>query len=188
MDRYFLHERILANNVIIGLLIKMLPQWQSKQDPGGELQFVVMLAMLDTEIFCKYFDPRWLFKVPGNFPIELFYISNPILLLYNNNISIAKFVNTPNKPNNNINIFYTYNMQLDRWYNIYLTIKISIYYLRLIISQPKFMDDIKTLIFTLYINLYLCYFSYSNNNYASLQIKIKLFKCVQNSLLHYQDH
>ena len=71
------HERTLATDVIMGLLMEILPKRQ-KGSEYGELKIVVMSATLDAEKFQSYFNDAPLMKVPGRtFPVEIFYTAKP---------------------------------------------------------------------------------------------------------------
>lgn len=74
------HERTLATDVLMGLLMEVLPKrnGQSAGEGGGdvldELKVVVMSATLDAQKFQDYFGGAPLLKVPGRtFPVEVFY-------------------------------------------------------------------------------------------------------------------
>ena len=71
------HERTLATDVIMGLLMEVLPK-RTKECEAGELKVVVMSATLDAEKFQEYFNNAPLLKVPGRtFPVETFYTAKP---------------------------------------------------------------------------------------------------------------
>lgn len=71
------HERTLATDVIMGLLMEVIPK-RKKGSKHGELKVVVMSATLDAEKFQEYFDNAPLLKVPGRtFPVEVFYTAKP---------------------------------------------------------------------------------------------------------------
>jgi len=71
------HERTLATDVLMGLLMEVLPK-RTKQSKHGELKVVVMSATLDAEKFQEYFNNAPLLKVPGRtFPVEVFYTAEP---------------------------------------------------------------------------------------------------------------
>eukprot|EP00979_Chaetoceros_neogracilis_P008534 scaffold1897_cov236-Chaetoceros_neogracile.AAC.14 len=71
------HERTLATDVIMGLLMAVLPK-RSKDSEYGELKVVVMSATLDAKKFQEYFNNAPLMKVPGRtFPVETFYAAKP---------------------------------------------------------------------------------------------------------------
>ena len=71
------HERTLATDVIMGLLMEILPK-RTKESPNGELKVVVMSATLDAAKFQEYFHGAPLMKVPGRtFPVEVFYTAKP---------------------------------------------------------------------------------------------------------------
>lgn len=71
------HERTLATDVIMGLLMEVLPK-RTKGSAHGELKIVVMSATLDAEKFQSYFNDAPLMKVPGRtFPVEIFYTAKP---------------------------------------------------------------------------------------------------------------
>jgi pre-mRNA-splicing factor ATP-dependent RNA helicase DHX15/PRP43 len=71
------HERTLATDVIMGLLMEVLPK-RTKDSEYGELNVVVMSATLDAEKFQEYFNNAPLMKVPGRtFPVEVFYTAQP---------------------------------------------------------------------------------------------------------------
>mmetsp|Transcript_17810 Transcript_17810/g.20587 ORF Transcript_17810/g.20587 Transcript_17810/m.20587 type:complete len:689 (-) Transcript_17810:3-2069(-) len=71
------HERTLATDVIMGLLMEVLPK-RTKDSEYGELKVVVMSATLDAQKFQSYFNDAPLMKVPGRtFPVEIFYTAKP---------------------------------------------------------------------------------------------------------------
>ena len=71
------HERTLATDVLMGLLMEILPK-RSKDSEAGELKVVVMSATLDAKKFQQYFNNAPLLKVPGRtFPVEIFYTAKP---------------------------------------------------------------------------------------------------------------
>ena len=71
------HERTLATDVLMGLLMEVLPK-RKKGSKHGELKVVVMSATLDAEKFQEYFGGAPLMKVPGRtFPVEVFYTAEP---------------------------------------------------------------------------------------------------------------
>lgn len=71
------HERTLATDVLMGLLMEVLPKRQ-KGSKFGELKVVVMSATLDAKKFQEYFHGAPLLKVPGRtFPVEVFYTAEP---------------------------------------------------------------------------------------------------------------
>ncbi len=71
------HERTLATDVLMGLLMEVLPK-RTKSSEAGELKIVVMSATLDAEKFQEYFGNAPLMKVPGRtFPVEIFYTAKP---------------------------------------------------------------------------------------------------------------
>lgn len=71
------HERTLATDVIMGLLMEVLPK-RKKGSKHGELKVVIMSATLDAEKFQEYFHNAPLLKVPGRtFPVEVFYTAKP---------------------------------------------------------------------------------------------------------------
>jgi len=71
------HERTLATDVIMGLLMEILPK-RTKDSAEGELKVVVMSATLDAAKFQEYFHGAPLMKVPGRtFPVEVFYTAKP---------------------------------------------------------------------------------------------------------------
>ena len=71
------HERTLATDVIMGLLMEVLPK-RKKGSEYGELKVVVMSATLDAQKFQEYFHNAPLMKVPGRtFPVEIFYTAKP---------------------------------------------------------------------------------------------------------------
>mmetsp|Transcript_12823 Transcript_12823/g.27653 ORF Transcript_12823/g.27653 Transcript_12823/m.27653 type:complete len:720 (+) Transcript_12823:96-2255(+) len=71
------HERTLATDVLMGLLMEVLPK-RRKGSKHGELKVVVMSATLDAEKFQSYFNNAPLLKVPGRtFPVEVFYTAEP---------------------------------------------------------------------------------------------------------------
>jgi pre-mRNA-splicing factor ATP-dependent RNA helicase DHX15/PRP43 len=72
------HERTLATDVLMGLLMEVLPKRQGKNNKHGQLKIVVMSATLDAEKFQAYFHNAPLLKVPGRtFPVEIFYTAKP---------------------------------------------------------------------------------------------------------------
>lgn len=71
------HERTLATDVLMGLLMEVLPK-RTKGSKYGELKVVVMSATLDAQKFQDYFNGAPLLKVPGRtFPVEVFYTADP---------------------------------------------------------------------------------------------------------------
>ena len=71
------HERTLATDVLMGLLMEVLPK-RNKESECGELKVVVMSATLDAAKFQEYFGNAPLMKVPGRtFPVETFYVAQP---------------------------------------------------------------------------------------------------------------
>lgn len=71
------HERTLATDVLMGLLMEVLPQ-RVRGSRYGELKVVVMSATLDADKFRNYFNGAPLLKVPGRtFPVEVFYTAEP---------------------------------------------------------------------------------------------------------------
>lgn len=71
------HERTLATDVLMGLLMEVLPK-RTKGSKHGELKVVVMSATLDAKKFQEYFGGAPLMKVPGRtFPVEVFYTAEP---------------------------------------------------------------------------------------------------------------
>ena len=71
------HERTLATDVIMGLLMEVLPK-RKKGCKEGELKVVVMSATLDAKKFQEYFNDAPLLKVPGRtFPVDIFYTAKP---------------------------------------------------------------------------------------------------------------
>lgn len=71
------HERTLATDVLMGLLMEVLPK-RTKDSEAGELKIVVMSATLDAEKFQEYFGNAPIMKVPGRtFPVEVFYAAKP---------------------------------------------------------------------------------------------------------------
>ena len=71
------HERTLATDVLMGLLMEVLPK-RKKGSKYGELKVVVMSATLDAQKFQDYFHGAPLLKVPGRtFPVEVFYTAEP---------------------------------------------------------------------------------------------------------------
>ena len=72
------HERTLATDVLMGLLMEVLPKRKRGNSKFGELKVVVMSATLDAEKFQSYFHGAPLLKVPGRtFPVEVFYTAEP---------------------------------------------------------------------------------------------------------------
>lgn len=72
------HERTLATDVLMGLLMEVLPKRQKNNSKHGQLKIVVMSATLDAEKFQAYFHNAPLLKVPGRtFPVEIFYTAKP---------------------------------------------------------------------------------------------------------------
>ncbi|VEU36988.1 unnamed protein product [Pseudo-nitzschia multistriata] len=71
------HERTLATDVIMGLLMEILPK-RKKGSEHGELKVVIMSATLDAQKFQEYFHGAPLMKVPGRtFPVDIFYTAKP---------------------------------------------------------------------------------------------------------------
>ena len=71
------HERTLATDVLMGLLMEILPKRTSSSE-HGELKVVIMSATLDAKKFQEYFDNAPILKVPGRtFPVEIFYTAAP---------------------------------------------------------------------------------------------------------------
>jgi len=71
------HERTLATDVLMGLLMEVLPK-RTKDSEAGELKIVVMSATLDAKKFQEYFGNAPIMKVPGRtFPVEVFYAAKP---------------------------------------------------------------------------------------------------------------
>mmetsp|Transcript_37617 Transcript_37617/g.91429 ORF Transcript_37617/g.91429 Transcript_37617/m.91429 type:complete len:723 (-) Transcript_37617:52-2220(-) len=71
------HERTLATDILMGLLMEVLPK-RKEGSKYGELKVVVMSATLDAEKFQEYFHGAPLLKVPGRtFPVEVFYTAKP---------------------------------------------------------------------------------------------------------------
>lgn len=71
------HERTLATDVIMGLLMEVLPK-RTKDSKEGELKLVVMSATLDAAKFQSYFHDAPLLTVPGRtHPVEIFYTAKP---------------------------------------------------------------------------------------------------------------
>lgn len=71
------HERTLATDVLMGLLMEVMPE-RTKDSKHGELKVVVMSATLDAKKFQEYFHQAPLLKVPGRtFPVEVFYTAKP---------------------------------------------------------------------------------------------------------------
>mmetsp|Transcript_22381 Transcript_22381/g.48638 ORF Transcript_22381/g.48638 Transcript_22381/m.48638 type:complete len:721 (-) Transcript_22381:99-2261(-) len=71
------HERTLATDVLMGLLMEVIPK-RTKGSKYGELKVVVMSATLDAAKFQEYFNGAPLLKVPGRtFPVEVFYTAEP---------------------------------------------------------------------------------------------------------------
>jgi pre-mRNA-splicing factor ATP-dependent RNA helicase DHX15/PRP43 len=71
------HERTLATDVLMGLLMEVLPD-RTRGSKYGELKVVVMSATLDAEKFRSYFNGAPLLKVPGRtYPVEVFYTAEP---------------------------------------------------------------------------------------------------------------
>mmetsp|Transcript_37618 Transcript_37618/g.91433 ORF Transcript_37618/g.91433 Transcript_37618/m.91433 type:complete len:724 (-) Transcript_37618:50-2221(-) len=71
------HERTLATDILMGLLMEILPK-RKEGSKYGELKVVVMSATLDAEKFQEYFHGAPLLKVPGRtFPVEVFYTAKP---------------------------------------------------------------------------------------------------------------
>jgi pre-mRNA-splicing factor ATP-dependent RNA helicase DHX15/PRP43 len=65
------HERTLATDVLMGLLMEIIPK-------RPDLKVLIMSATLDAEKFQKYFNGAPLLKVPGRtHPVEIFYTSAP---------------------------------------------------------------------------------------------------------------
>ena len=71
------HERTLATDVLMGLLMEILPK-RTAASEHGELKVVIMSATLDAQKFQEYFYNAPLLKVPGRtFPVEIFYTAAP---------------------------------------------------------------------------------------------------------------
>ena len=71
------HERTLATDVIMGLLVEVLTK-RTKDSKEGELKLVVMSAALDAAKFQSYFHDAPLLTVPGRtHPVEIFYTAKP---------------------------------------------------------------------------------------------------------------
>jgi pre-mRNA-splicing factor ATP-dependent RNA helicase DHX15/PRP43 len=71
------HERTLATDMLMGLLMEILPE-RIKGSQHGELKIVVMSATLDAAKFQDYFNKAPLLKVPGRtHPVEVFYTAKP---------------------------------------------------------------------------------------------------------------
>ena len=71
------HERTLATDVLMGLLMEILPK-RTLSSEHGELKVVIMSATLDAKKFQEYFDNAPILKVPGRtFPVEIFYTAAP---------------------------------------------------------------------------------------------------------------
>lgn len=71
------HERTLATDVIMGLLMEVVPK-RTKDSKEGELKLVVMSATLDAAKFQSYFHDAPLLTVPGRtHPVEIFYTAKP---------------------------------------------------------------------------------------------------------------
>jgi pre-mRNA-splicing factor ATP-dependent RNA helicase DHX15/PRP43 len=71
------HERTLATDMLMGLLMEVLPE-RTKGSQYGELKIVVMSATLDADKFQSYFHNAPLLKVPGRaHPVEVFYTAKP---------------------------------------------------------------------------------------------------------------
>lgn len=71
------HERTLATDMLMGLLMEVLPE-RTKESQYGELKIVVMSATLDADKFQSYFHNAPLLKVPGRaHPVEVFYTAKP---------------------------------------------------------------------------------------------------------------
>jgi len=71
------HERTLATDVLMGLLMELLPKRQAGSE-HGELKVLVMSATLDAKKFQEYFHGAPLLSVPGRtFPVEVFYTAKP---------------------------------------------------------------------------------------------------------------
>ena len=72
------HERTLATDVLMGLLMEILPKRTNQSKDYGELKVVIMSATLDAQKFQEYFHNAPLLKVPGRtFPVEIFYTAAP---------------------------------------------------------------------------------------------------------------
>lgn len=72
------HERTLATDVIMGLLMEVLPKRSKDNREHGELKLVVMSATLDADKFREYFHNAPLLKVPGRtHPVDVFYTAKP---------------------------------------------------------------------------------------------------------------
>jgi pre-mRNA-splicing factor ATP-dependent RNA helicase DHX15/PRP43 len=72
------HERTLATDVLMGLLMEILPKRTKESSEYGELKVVIMSATLDAQKFQEYFYNAPLLKVPGRtYPVEVFYTAAP---------------------------------------------------------------------------------------------------------------
>lgn len=73
------HERTLATDIIMGMLMETILPNRTPDSEAGELKVVVMSATLDAEKFQEYFKRAPLLKVPGRtFPVEIFYRAEPV--------------------------------------------------------------------------------------------------------------
>jgi pre-mRNA-splicing factor ATP-dependent RNA helicase DHX15/PRP43 len=74
------HERTLATDIIMGMLMKTILPNRTQDSEAGELKVVVMSATLfEAEKFQEYFCHAPLLKVPGRtFPVEIFYKAEPV--------------------------------------------------------------------------------------------------------------
>jgi pre-mRNA-splicing factor ATP-dependent RNA helicase DHX15/PRP43 len=73
------HERTLATDIIMGMLMETIIPNRTKDSEAGELKVIVMSATLDAEKFQEYFRKAPLLKVPGRtFPVEIFYKPEPV--------------------------------------------------------------------------------------------------------------
>lgn len=71
------HERTLATDVLMGLLMEVLPK-RIKGSESGELKVIVMSATLDAKKFQEYFHGAPRLKVPGRtHPVDIFYTKEP---------------------------------------------------------------------------------------------------------------
>jgi pre-mRNA-splicing factor ATP-dependent RNA helicase DHX15/PRP43 len=72
------HERTLATDVLMGLLMEILPKRTKQSKEYNELKVVIMSATIDAQKFQDYFYNAPLLKVPGRtFPVEIFYTATP---------------------------------------------------------------------------------------------------------------
>ncbi len=105
------HERTLATDVLMGLLMKVLSERKEKEN---ELKVVVMSATLDAKKFQEYFDDAPLMKVPGRtFPVEVFYTAKPERNYVEAAVRTAMQIHTCEKPGD-ILVFLTGEQEIEQ--------------------------------------------------------------------------